>query len=122
VISAYFREVARRLEETTIIVDRKIDYKEFSSEEGMIRGTLLFITGYVLEFMEYVQKDERLKYRFHLMDAEGNLIFRYDNAPHYRLSTFPHHKHLPKGVTESREQGLLDVLREIELLVLRIKS
>ena len=120
-ISVYFREVARRLEETTIIVDSKIDYKEFSSEEGMIRGTLLFITGYVLEFMEYVQEDERLKYRFHLMDPAGNLVFRYDNAPHYHLSTFPHHKHLPKGVTESREQRLLDVLREIELLVLRIR-
>ena len=119
-ISAYFREVARRLEETAIIVDSKIDYKEFSSDEGMIRGTLLFITGYVLEFMEYVQKDEQLKYRFHLMDAEGNLIFRYDNAPHYRISTFPHHKHLPNGVIESRERGLLDVLREIELLMLRI--
>ena len=120
-ISAYFRDVARKLEETTIIVDSKIDYKEFSSDEGMIRGTLLFITGYVLEFMEYLQKDKRLKYRFHLMDAEGNLIFRYDNAPHYRVSTFPHHKHLPKGVTESKEQGLLDVLQEIELLLLRIE-
>jgi hypothetical protein len=30
------------------------------------------------------------------MNKEGDLIFRYDNAPHHQklnLSTFPHHKH-----------------------------
>jgi len=34
-ISDYFREVERRIEETKIIAERNIDYKEFSSDEGM---------------------------------------------------------------------------------------
>jgi len=57
-ISDYFREVERKIEETKIIVEREVDYKEFGSDEGMIRGKLLFINGYVLEFMEYVSIGE----------------------------------------------------------------
>jgi hypothetical protein len=119
-ISDYFREVERRLAETKIIAEQEIDYKEFGSEEGMIRGKLLFINGYVLEFMEYVNKEERPKYRFHLMDKDGKMIFRYDNALHHEVSTFPHHKHLPEGIKESKEKGIIEVLKEVELLLLKI--
>ncbi len=120
-ISDYFKEVERRIEETKIIAERDIDYKEFGSDEGMIRGKLLFITGYVLEFMEYVCiGEERLKYRFHLMDKDGEMIFRYDNAPHHEISTFPHHKHLLEGIKESKEKGIIEVLKEVEMLMLKI--
>ena len=119
-ISDYFREVERRIEETKIIAERNIDYKEFGSDEGMIRGKLLFINGYVLEFVEYVSKEERPKYRFHLMDKDGKMIFRYDNAPHHEVSTFPHHKHLPEGVKESKEKRIIEVLKEVEMLMLKI--
>jgi len=119
-ISNYFREVERKIAETRIIAERDIDYKKFSSDEGMIRGKLLFVNGYVLEFMEYVSKEERPKYRFHLMDKDGKMIFRYDNAPHHEVSTFPHHKHLPEGVKESKEKRITEVLKEIEMLVLKI--
>ncbi len=119
-ISDYFNEVERRIAETKIIVEREIDYKGFGSDEGMIRGELLFINGYVLEFMEYISKEERPKYRFHLMDKGGKMIFRYDNAPHHKVPTFPYHKHLPGGVKESKEKRIIEVLKEIEMLVLKI--
>jgi hypothetical protein len=86
----------------------------------MIRGKLLFMNGYVLEFMEYMCKEERLKYRFHLMNKDGRMIFRYDNAAHHEVSTFPHHKHLPEGVKESKERGIVEALKEIELLIFKI--
>jgi len=64
-------------------VDKKLDFKEFSSEEGMVRGSLLFLGGYVLNFMEYIQiGKERPKYSFNFTDGKGIMIFRYDNAPH----------------------------------------
>lgn len=47
----------------------------------------------------------------------GKIIFRYDNAPHHDISTFPHHKHLLEG---SKEKGFIDVLKEIEALALKI--
>src|SRR4051794_4734093 len=37
-------------------------------------------------------------YAFHLQDAGGRCIARWDNAPHHRdLTTFPHHVHLGPG-------------------------
>jgi len=54
------------------------------------------------------------------MDKDGKMIFRYDNAPHHEVSTFPHHKHLPEGVKESKEKRITEVLKEIEMLVLKI--
>ena len=119
-ISEYFREVERRIDETQIIAERNVDYKEFDSDEGMIRGKLLFLNGYVLEFMEYISKEKRPKYRFHLMDKVGKILFRYDNAPHHNISTSPHHKHLPERIVESKEKNLMVVLDEIELLILKI--
>jgi len=117
-IFGYFREVELRLKNTEIIADKSIDLREFSSTEGMLRGRLLFLDGSMLEFMEYLQEENRLKYRFHLMDKEGNMVFRYDNAPHHKdVSTFPHHKHLSDNVAESDDKGIMDVLDEIEILM-----
>ena len=119
-ISDYFDLVERRIRGMKIIVDRSLDFKIFSHDEGMIRGKIVFLNGYVLEFMEYVCIGKgRPKYRFHLMDKNGDLIFRYDNAPHCKVPTFPHHKHTPDGVESSKEVGLLDVLDEIEKIILQ---
>ncbi len=119
-ISTYFKRVEQRIAKTKIVVDKKIDFKEIDSDEGMVRGTIVFINGYVLEFMEYIEKQERLKYRFHLMDKERKMIFRYDNAPHYRNQSFPHHKHTSEEIQESKEKGIIEVLKEIETLILKV--
>lgn len=60
----------------------------------------------------------RQEYTFHYQAADSTLIFRYDNSPHYPdLATFPHHKHLPRGVVESEPPDLTDVLNEIDALL-----
>ena len=117
-IAEYFHEVEFRLKIAKIIIDKSIDLREFSATEGMLRGKLLFVDGSMLEFMEYLQEENRLKYRFHLMDKEGNMILRYDNAPHHKdVLSFPHHKHLPSNIAESVDKGIMDVLDEIEILI-----
>ena len=61
------------------------------------------------------QRATRVRYAFHYQDAEGNLVFRYDNAPHHpRLATFPAHKHVGDTVIEAQAPDLADVLREID--------
>jgi hypothetical protein len=101
-------------------MDKAVDFKEFSSDEGMVRGRLLFLGGYVLTFMEYIQTgEERPKYRFNLSDSKGDLIFRYDNATHHRnVPTCPHHKHVGAETKPSKEMGLAEVLSEIENMIL----
>jgi hypothetical protein len=117
-ISGYFRDFQLLLEDTKIIADKYIDLREFSATEGMLSGRLLLVDGSMLEFMEYLKEENRLKYRFHLINKEGDMVFRYDNAPHHRdISSFPHHKHLPGNVSESIEKSIMDVLDEIETLI-----
>ena len=116
-ISDYFKEVEQRIKDTEIVADKSIDFREFSTTDGMLRGRLLFVDGSMLEFMEYLHEGIRLKYRFHLMDRYGEMVFRYDNAPHHDIATFPHHKHLQSAIVESKEKGFLDVLSEVEVLI-----
>jgi len=120
VIADYFKTIEQLLNSSKLIVDKAVDFKEFSSDEGMVRGQLLFLGGYVLTFMEYIHiGKERPKYRFNLSDGKGNLIFRYDNAAHYRdVPTFPHHKHIGAEVKPSREIAFAEVLPEIESIIL----
>jgi hypothetical protein len=121
-ISEHFKEVELRIKNMEIVADKIIDFREFGTKEGMLRGRLLFADGLMLEFMEYLHEDSRLKYRFHLMDREGKMVFRYDNAPHHDIATFPHHKHLPFAIAESTEKGILDVLSEVEVLISEVKD
>lgn len=121
-ISDYFKDIELRIRASEVVADKKIDLLEFSSSEGMIRGRLLLVDGSVLEFMEYLKGGSRLKYRFHLMDKAGEMIFRYDDAPHHHTSTFPHHKHAPDGIVGSAERGLLDILEEVETLLLAVEQ
>jgi len=120
VISDYFSSIEQLLNNSKLIEDKAIDFKEFSSDEGMIRGQLLFLGGYVLDFMEYIRiGKERPKYRFNLSNSKGSMIFRYDNASHHKdVHTFPHHKHTPAEIKPSREKELAEVISEIEILIL----
>ncbi len=116
----YFKSIEQLLNDSAFIVDKSLDFKEFSSEEGMVRGKLLFMGGYILNFMEYIQiRKEKPKYSFNFTDGKGNLIFRYDNAAHHRdIPTFPHHKHSGTVVQSSKEMTLAEVIFEIESMIL----
>ncbi len=120
VVADYFRTIEQLLGDSKLIADKTVDFKEFSSDEGMVRGRLLFLGGYVLTFMGYIQiGKERPKYRLNLSDGKGNMIFRYDNAAHHKeISTFPHHKHVSTEIKPSKEIGLAEVLSEIESMIL----
>jgi hypothetical protein len=77
----------------------------------------------VLHLREFVCVEitvDRKMYSYQYMNAQNDLIFRYDNTEHHRklnLSNFPHHK--PDGsednVISSNSPSLADVLKEIGL-------
>jgi hypothetical protein len=53
------------------------------------------------------------------MNANNNLVFRYDNTEHHQklnLSMFPHHKHdgSESNVISSDSPFLSEILKEIE--------
>jgi hypothetical protein len=74
----------------------------------------------IVEQLEPVGKRDynRVNYKFHYQDEDGNLIFRYDNAPHYpHLPTFPAHKHIDDSIREAEPPDLNDVLAEIDAII-----
>lgn len=98
------------------------DIKPFSDVKAFIKGEITFSDGSILDFAEVkdVTLEVKPKYRYHYMDKDKNLIFRYDNAAHHKeIATFPHHKHTPKGVEESNEPTIKTIMKEIEGIISR---
>ena len=119
-ISRYFEHIENVILNFNNISSHSIEKKYYSHTKGFIKGIIIFTNGYKLEFMEV--KDTEIsskdKYKYHFMDEQNNLIFRYDNAPHHReIKTFPHHKHLSTETIESDEPDLLDILLEIRKII-----
>ncbi len=61
---------------------------------------------------------KHLGYSYHFQNKKNQLIFRYDNTPHYpNIKTFPNHKHLPGKVIESVKPFFVDVVKEVKILM-----
>jgi hypothetical protein len=93
---------------------------------GHLRARLTLTDGSQLEFSEYMQRSPNdqsdvVTYSYHWADAQGNLIRRWDNTPHFpALPGFPHHVH--DGATGTVSQGqpvnIFIVLNEIARLTM----
>jgi len=106
-------------QESPLVVTFKTEFNSLSSSISYLRGEALFIDMSKLFFFELWKNKIKEKYRYHYQDEKKALIFRYDNAPHFKnLKTFPHHKHLRLEVTASNIVTLHDVLKEIEEMIL----
>ncbi len=85
---------------------------------AIIRFRLFLLNGDRIELTERLiqsgQSINRTKYSYHLQDALGKLILRYDNAPHFpEISTYPHHKHTQQNVESSGEISSIEFLKLI---------
>ena len=99
-IEAYFVHLERTFASCLHVVQTTLTKEKRASHIGFVKGTIVFSQRIELFLMEFVRTQPRLiktKYRYHCQDANGKLLFRYDDAPHHRISTFPHHKHVRTG-------------------------
>jgi len=72
------------------------------------------VDGSILHIKIYLS-DKEYNYSFHWQKENGELIVRWDNAPHHReITTFPHHVHTGEMVEDSYKIMLDDVLKEME--------
>jgi len=119
VIRGYLSQLDRKLKQLAPIISSSSVQREFDANLniGFIKGRIIFIDGSVLDFAERISV-QRPSYRFHYMDSENNLIIRWDSAPHFQhLSTFPFHRHTPRGVEACEALNLLGALTQIERVV-----
>ena len=100
-IEEYFVHLERTFAACLYMTQTTLTKEKRALHIGFIKGTATFTQGIRLFLMEFVRTEPRLvktKYRYHCQNAKGNLLFRYDNAPHHRTSTFPYHKHVRAAV------------------------
>ena len=96
-----------------------------SNQRGSIRGRLRFYDNSLLDFGEVLvirnRQIVKLRYAYHYQNADGEMIFRYDNAPHHlEISTHPHHKHAGPTIQSTQLPDLSEALREIEQLIFEV--
>ncbi len=82
-----------------------------------LRIRIRFLSGYLLELNEAIileaEHIKHLDYRYHFQDRENDLVFRYDNTPHFpNIGSFPHHKHVKANVISSVKPSILKVIEE----------
>ena len=117
-IRDYFGEVEKKLEEIKWLIKKKtIEFNLISEEMGTIKGKIVFVNNYALDFRELVS-EEHTDYRFHFMNGNNRLISRWDTAPHHKeITTFPFHLHTPEGVRECDKVNLIDVVDIVKALI-----
>ncbi len=123
-IEEYFTKFSENLAYLEIVSSHSLIKKKIDDYSGIIRGKIYF-DRYCLDVLEVVflfnnPKKVKKKYSYHFMDNNNSMIFRYDNAMHYRkISTFPHHKHLQSEVIESTEPNIEIILKEVKAYIER---
>ena len=100
-------------------------YKKYIKDYNIIRFrqvedtyelniSVIFIDDSELIARDYLFFDCKRKYSYYYQNKSKNLIFRYDNAPHWEhLKTTPYHKHVKNEVFESNIMTFDKVLEEI---------
>ena len=82
-----------------------------------IKGEIIFVDRSEFHFKEYfiaIPDLKKLAYSYHYQNHDKKLIFRYDNADHYReIETYPYHKHVHNDVLNSGNMEIKAVIDEI---------
>ena len=119
-IDDYFKDIIESLIVSHAVSSFRVLRKEVTEDDGYIRIKCDLSNSDILEFAEYIiihkNKVAIETYGYHWQKADGSLIKRWDNVPHYKeVDTFPHHLHLAEDkVVSSTKVTLKKVLDEIE--------
>jgi len=118
-----------RLEDTLLsrheIEVQQLDSRRAESNEaGEFNACVNFYDQSMLEATEKVKIEDgeivKQDYSYHYQKSNGDLVFRYDNAPHHpEVETFPHHKHVGSddNVITSQPPDVSEVLVEIDEII-----
>lgn len=120
-LSRYLRDVEAAVGKLEGAYIERYEEEILAVNRVNLRIRVRFQSGYMLELNEAVIGEadhlRHLGYRYHFQDRQNNLVFRYDNTPHFPgLENFPHHKHFPDKVAAAEQPSILKVIEEARLL------
>jgi hypothetical protein len=127
-IEDYLREIDELISSATEVIDvelvRRSVWDTGLEKVALYRYRLSMSDGSLLEVTErLVEEKETLfikKYRYHWQNRNGQVIMRWDNAPHHpEIESFPHHLHdgSETNVVRHSEISGLDALGKVILLI-----
>ena len=101
----------------------KYEEEIINSNRVNLRIRLRFLNGFLIEINEAIVIEKKdiqfLSYRYQFQNMNNQLIFRYDNTPHFPdIETFPHHKHLRDKVIPIKKPSITSFIDEIKLYLL----
>lgn len=114
-LSHYLDDVESEIRKLQDVYVESYEEEILAHDRINLRIRVRFSEGYLLEVNEAVVADveqiKHLGYRYHFQDRHNNLVFRYDNTPHFpKLENFPHHKHIPDGVISIEEHSIFEAI------------
>ncbi len=121
ILSLYLESIEASIRNLKDAYIERYEEEILSSNRINLRIRIRFKTGYLFELNEaaivVAGQFKRLNYRYHFQDSQNNLVFRYDNTPHFpNLENFPHHKHLSNTVISSEEPSAIMSIEEAKRL------
>jgi len=122
VLSEYLSAVeiyVTRLENAHV---ERYEEERITHQRANLRIRIRFLNGYLIEINEGIVMVEgqlrHLGYRYHFQDDSNNLVFRYDDTPHFpELETSPHHKHIIGNVLPARKPSVQEIIEEANRLI-----
>ena len=117
ILNQYLGNVESAVQNLDDVYIERYEEEILTSDRVNLRVRVRFTDGHLLELNEAVMVDSgsirNLGYRYHFQNGKSNLVFRYDNTPHYPdLKTYPHHKHLTNDVIPSQKPSITAVVLE----------
>lgn len=119
----YLADTESAIRELSGIYVEQYEEEYLTADRVNLRIRIRFATGCLLELNEATIVEHgtirHLGYRYHFQDEKNQLIFRYDNTPHYRdLKSFPYHRHSNREVIAAEKPSIPSVLKEAKKIIL----
>jgi len=116
-LSQYLKQAEAAIRDLKNVYVERYEEEIIAINRVNLRIRIRYQTGHMLEVNEAIINvnglQTHLGYRYHFQDEQNNLVFRYDNTPHFPgLDNFPHHKHLPTEVLDTAEPSIFQVIEE----------
>ena len=124
-IVEYLDAIKERLLTEPLVSSFRVIRERATLTDGHLRARLALANGSQLEFSEYVQRSSEgqinvVTYSYHWANADGDLVRRWDNTPHFpNMPDFPHHIHDGRTgtVVPGQPMSIFAVLDEIARLL-----
>ena len=119
-LSKYLESVERAIRKLEGAYVERYEEEILTAYRVNLRIRIRFQTGHMLELNEAIISQENqiihIGYRYHFQDIKNNVVFRYDNTPHFQeLDNYPHHKHTPERVVAVEQPTIFAVIEEAAL-------